>query len=68
MNTGELRVHVVPNAALMTLTREQVELLQSFNALMFQKLLKLIQAFAMVDKEDNVNSYFVVPTQKGKCL
>ena len=66
MSVGELKVHIVPNATFVTLTSEQVELLESFNIMLFQKLLKLMKPYTMVDREDKINSYFVVPTKEGK--
>lgn len=66
MNVGELRVHTENNAVRLHLTQEEVQDLEAFNIMLFRQLLKLMRTFMMVDKDNEENSYFVVPTRLGE--
>jgi hypothetical protein len=66
MNVGELKVHIENNAVRLRLTQEDVQDLEAFNTMLFRQLLKLMRTFMMVDKDNEENSYFVVPTRVGK--
>jgi hypothetical protein len=66
MNVGELRVHIENNAVRLFLTQDDVQALEAFNVMLFGQLLKLKRTFVIVDKENQENSYFVVPTRLGK--
>jgi hypothetical protein len=68
MNVGELRVHIENNAVRLHLTHADIEDLETFNAMVFGQLLKLMKPFVMVDKDNRENSYFVVPTCLGKAV
>jgi hypothetical protein len=66
MNVGELRVHIENNAVRLRLTQEDIQDLEAFNVMLFGQLLKLMRTFMIIDKDNEENSYFVVPTCLGK--
>jgi transcription initiation factor IIE alpha subunit len=68
MNVGELKVHVENNAVRLRVTQNDVEDVEMFNVMLFRQLLKLMKEFMMVDKDNEENSYFMVPTHLGKMM
>jgi hypothetical protein len=66
MNVGELKIHIENNAVRLRLTQHDVQDLEAFNAMLFGQLLKLMRTFMVIDKDNEENSYFVVPTHLGK--
>jgi hypothetical protein len=63
---GELRVHIENNAVSLRLTQKDIQDIEAFNIMLFGQLLKLKRTFVIVDKDNQENSYFVVPTRLGK--
>jgi len=68
MNVGETEVHIVSNATCVRVTCDDIRDLEAFHAMLFGQLLKLLKSFLIVDKANEENSYFVVPTQVGKTV